>query len=73
MPDPDPKPKQQWIVTKQIAVEGDSPEDAIANLENGIGMSINAIPRRGDLQQPAPAQPVAETAATKKLEQRTKK
>lgn len=76
MPTTPDKPKQQWVVTKQTAVEADSPEEAITNIKDGIGMTLNVIPRSGGFTQQPPPPPLGiteasgTTAATKKLEQK---
>jgi hypothetical protein len=41
---------KRYIVTKQIAVDAESPEDAVAKMNTGMTISLTAIERAGQPQ-----------------------
>ena len=48
--------QMQFILTKQIAVEADSPEEAVAKISEGQTISLSVNPRPQPIQRPT-AQP----------------
>lgn len=54
----------QWIISKQIAVEAETPEEAVTKIAEGktISFSVNARPTPGTLPVRPGAQPTIPTA-----------
>jgi len=44
----------QFVITKQIAVEAETPEEAVAKSGEGKTISLTATPRPQQTQQPPP-------------------
>lgn len=55
----------QYIVTRQIAVEADSPEEAVAKQATGIAIALNVSPRQPTVQQPIQRPPTPPNPPTK--------
>jgi hypothetical protein len=47
----------QFIVTRQIAVEAETPEEAVAKISEGQTVSLSVNPRPQPIQRPAQPQP----------------